>query len=101
MRINKNMKYFRTNDPVQRQLRRNFTRSRNQAKHRGQSWNIDFEDYAFLWMSNENYKRIGRCKNDLHLARIDDCGDWHINNVQITTRGEHLSQRMLNYYGRK
>jgi len=95
------MKYFRSDDPVQRQLRQTYNRSRNQAKHRGQTWSIDFDDYAFLWLANDNYKKQGRRRNDLHLARIDDSGDWEINNVQIVTRGKHLSRRMLNYYARK
>ena len=95
------MKYFRTDDPVLRQLRRYYIRSRNQAKHRGQDWNISFEDYAFLWRANDNYLRIGRCRNNLHLARIDEKGAWDIQNVQIATRGEHLSKRMLDYYGRR
>jgi len=95
------MKYFRTDDPVQRQLRNNYNRSRNQAKHRGQVWSINFDDYAFLWLANDNYKNQGRQRHNLHLARIDDSGDWDINNVQIVTRGKHLSKRMLDYYARK
>lgn len=94
------MRYFRTTDPVQQRLRRSFIQCRSQAKHRGQAWNIDFDDYVFMWRANNNYLRKGRRKNDLHFCRIDDTGDWNPNNVQIVTRGEHLSKRMLKHYAR-
>jgi len=94
------MRYFRTTDPVQQQLRRSFIQCRSQAKHRGQNWDIDFDDYVGLWMTNNNYLRKGRHRNNLHFCRIDDTKGWNINNVQITTRGEHLSKRMLKHYAR-
>jgi|DEB0MinimDraft_6_1074348.scaffolds.fasta_scaffold04141_7 hypothetical protein len=95
------MRYFRIEDPKLHNLRRSYIRSRNQAKYRGQCWDIDFDDYVELWSKHDNHERKGRGKDSLHLCRIDTDKGWHLYNVQITRRGEHLSKRMLEHYGKR
>lgn len=87
-------------DPVVQKLKRSYNCAKNQAVYRGQQWSISFEEYVELWTNNQAYLNKGRGKNQTHLSRINPQDDWHINNVQIVIRGEHLRQRMLQHYAR-
>lgn len=92
------MRYIRFTDPVLKSLRRSYTRSKCQAKYRGQTWNIEFEEYLEIWRVGEEYLKPGRGKSDFHLGRKDITKGWSVDNVQVLNRGQHLSERMLKQY---
>lgn len=94
------MKYFKTQDPILQQLRLCYSRSKNQAKHRGQLWQLSFDDFVNMWKLDDRYLQRGRGSNNYHMCRIDDVQGWTKSNVQIIRRGEHLKQRMLKHYDR-
>lgn len=94
------MHYKRLQDPVLKKLKRSYNCAKNQALYRGQAWHLEFEDYANIWLENDAYLNKGRGKQNCHLSRKDINGAWHKDNVQITRRGEHLRQRMLEHYAR-
>jgi len=93
------MQYIRIQDPIKHDLRRSYIRAKCQAKYRCQIWDLGFEDYVEIWMRDDNHSRKGRGSDNLHMSRIDTTKGWSANNVQIIQRGEHLSKRMLKYYG--
>lgn len=79
-------------NPVEKNLRLTWTRSKAQARLRGEEWLIDWEDYYYLWTRNEDYKKKGRGSNSVCLGRIDTQGPWSVDNVILGDRSEHLSR---------
>jgi hypothetical protein len=76
-------------------LRRCFLVARGQARHRGETWNIDWEVYRDMWLENDNYKQKGQGSDNFAFSRINCFGDWEPTNVVIERRG--LSIRRHNF----
>jgi|DEB0MinimDraft_10_1074344.scaffolds.fasta_scaffold83585_2 hypothetical protein len=94
------MRYFRFQDPVIKSLRLSYIRARCQAKHRGQCWEIEFDDYLEIWRDGKDYRMPGRGKSDLNMVRKDFGKGWTLDNVEILNRRENLRQRMLKHHDR-
>jgi len=82
-------------DQIRKALRLRFTRSRCQARFRGERWCIDFEDYYELFMEKPEYLQSGTTSNSYNLCRKDISADWTMSNVHIITRQQHHRDLML------
>lgn len=74
----------------QRALRRAWVVARCQARHRGETWDLSWEQWRDLWQGLEVLR--GRRATSLTLNRRDCLGPWHIDNVIIESRAEHLAR---------
>ena len=86
---------IRYKDPILRDLRRRYIRSKGQAIFRGQEWQLEFEDFCEFWKENQYYLIRGRNSESYQLCRIDQTGNWKKDNVIIKTRSQHLRELML------
>ena len=75
-------------------------RARAQAWYMGQEWTITEDDYIALWRKGDRYKEKGRHNNQYCLVRKDYEKGWHLDNVQIITRGEHYQICSKNKIGK-
>jgi len=84
-------------------LRRNYILAKCQAEYRQQIWELDFDTFKNLWIENDRYKNRGRGRDNYHMRRIQIDNSWNPNNVEIVSRGKHLSDLMIekNRYGRR
>ena len=73
------------NPDRENQLKRNkFARQKAQAKYRGESWNIDWDQWWGLW---EPYWDLrGRTITDYCMRQIDPNGGWDMPNVEMCDR---------------
>ena len=78
--------------PVRHKLWLECQRNRAQAKYRGQTWEIDEEQFIELWMKDDRYKRRGKLSNDLCMTRINKNAPWTKDNVYFLTRKEHFQK---------
>ena len=86
---------------VRVQLRRDWSRSRCQARFRGEEWNLEFEDYYRLWTEDDKYLRKGRHAEQLCLGRWDVEGAWELSNLWLTTNSEFKSKVVKEYRQKK
>lgn len=77
-------------NPIDHSLRRQFVQSRAQSQFRGETWQLSWEDFYYLWTRDQNYLLRGRGPNRLALCRRDPQGPWSLANCAIETRSEHL-----------
>lgn len=75
-------------DPVKHDKFLKWHQQRNQAKWRGETWAIDFEEFCELWAEHD-WDRRGRRPSDLCMVRKSYELDWTLDNVHIVTRDEH------------
>lgn len=81
-------------NPIENHLRISYNRSKAQAQYLGQEWDLEWEDYLWIWLENEAWRYKGRGSESLCLGRIDSAKPWTKKNVQLSGRREHL-QRLL------
>ena len=67
-------------------------RHRAQAKFRGETYELSFEDWCWLW-EDHLWARRGRRVDDLCLTRYDYAGEWALHNVTVCTRREHFNMK--------
>lgn len=87
---------------LNRTLKRSWSLAKCQAEHRNQCWELDFDTFKNLWIKDDKYKNRGRGSDNFHMRRISIRESWNPNNVEIVTRGKHLSELMIakNQYDR-
>lgn len=66
-----------------------YLKHRAQAVHRGESYELTFDDWCSLW-TDESWSQRGRKVDDLCLTRWDYAGEWSMVNVIICTRRDHF-----------
>ena len=71
--------------------RLSWTRMKAQAKYRNEAWDLSWEQYQDIWMDKWHLK--GRGSEDLCLTRIDWSGAWHIDNVNLVFRADHVRRQ--------
>jgi len=76
-------------------MRRYYSLAKCQAEHRNQIWDLDFETFCQIWSKDDKYKNRGRGSENYHMRRINVSDSWNDKNVEIVTRGKHLSDLML------
>lgn len=62
---------------------------RAQARHRGEIYNLTWDDWQSLWTDGE-WQRRGRGATDLCLSRHTPKDPWQIDTVSVITRREHF-----------
>ena len=62
-------------------------RSRAQARHRQEPWQLPFTDYETVW--RDRWSQRGRGTWDLCMTRRDPQQPWQLDNVMLITRAEH------------
>ena len=67
---------------------RNLTwhRMRAQARHRGEAWDLSFEDYCEFWPTEELWRLRGRASDALCMTRLDPNGAWSRDNCVVLPR---------------
>ena len=78
--------------PHLHRLRRAYVVARCQANYRNEEWQLTWDDWLYLWLTQDRYLRKGRGADELGLSRLDYNSSWAMDNVQIETRGDHLSR---------
>lgn len=69
--------------------RRNaFSNARAQARHRGQEWNIEYEDWIEIW--GTDFDNRGRKPGHKCLVRNDETKPWCKENMLVVDRSEML-----------
>ena len=90
---------MKTEDYLEKQkkmfIRRWYLVQKNQAKNRGETWELDWEPFFELWSKDDRWLNRGRRSDDLCLSRIDMDLGWHPSNVQIITRSQMLKNESI------
>jgi len=74
-----------------------YQKHRAQAKYRGESYELSWEEWDHLW--EHCWEQRGRGRKNLCLSRIDFGGEWAIHNVVVVSRQRHFD--MLSDYNRQ
>lgn len=74
-------------DPVRHAQYGAFLRARAQARFRGESWQLTFEDFERTWQGRWHLR--GRGPDRLCMARLDPDQAWTVPNIELITRSEH------------
>jgi hypothetical protein len=85
-------------DPIEHEKYYAWLKHRAQAKFRNEEHTLTWEDWQTLWPTDLFLKR-GRGVDDLCVSIVNLEHGWHIWNVTICTRREHL-QRAREYRDR-
>ena len=73
-----------------------FLKHRSQARYRGESYELTWEDWEHLW-DDSSWQLRGQRIGDLCLTRIDFAGEWAIHNVIVCTRKDHFAIKSGTY----
>lgn len=76
---------------------RAWLQQRNQARWRGETWHLTWEQWLDLW--GDRFHLRGRRSADLCLTRIRYDQPWQVGNCDIITRHDHNQRQIDN--GRK
>lgn len=76
---------------LERDIHYALLKHRAQARFRGESHSLTTEEWQELW-TVERWMQRGRTVDSLCLSMIDPSEGWHLDNVSITTRREHLKR---------
>jgi hypothetical protein len=63
-------------------------KARAQAKFRGETWELSFEQFYELW--RDEWPNRGRQPDNIVMTREDTEGKWNKKNTILMTRKEHL-----------
>lgn len=85
-------------DPIEHDKYYAWQKHKAQAKHRGEDYSLTWPEWQQLW-PHDLFLRRGRGGQDLCISLVDLSEGWHIWNVVICTRQEHL-QRAKEYRDR-
>ena len=76
-------------DPITHDKYYAFLKHRAQAKYRGETYLLTWQDWQRLW-PNKLWARRGRGPNQLSLTMKDKKLGWCVHNLQIRTRTDHM-----------
>jgi hypothetical protein len=74
-------------------------RQKAQAKHRGEEWDLSFEDFYRLWQ--DDFHNRGRLATNMVMTRDDTEGVWDRKNTILMTRRDHLVRHGMRRKGEK
>ena len=80
---------YKHEDPVLRAQHTAFHRMRAQAKHRGDLFELTFEEFESVW--NGRWEQRGRKPHELCMRRIDATLPWRLDNITVIERSEHYA----------
>lgn len=79
-------------DPVRHDKYYAYLKHRSQAKYRKETHSLTWEQWETLW-PNDLWSQRGRSADSLCLQQIETGEGWHISNVEIVTRRQHLQNK--------
>ena len=88
-------------DPHRHEMFTAWHKHRAQARFRGETYELTFEDFIQVWGSYTEFKCRGRTPDSLVLTRKIDSGAWSVTNCEIITRYEQLCRSAHLQVGRK
>lgn len=77
-------------DPILNAIRRAWHRARNQARYRGEDWQLTELEFRELWLPV--WQQRGRHSQDLTMSRVSYDQGWVPGNIEIITRREFLTR---------
>jgi hypothetical protein len=77
-----------------------FVRARSQVWHRGQEWDLTWEDFQAFWRTPKRWAQRGRKSDDLVLTRYDWEKSWNRDNCCLITRKNSLRANVANKCGK-
>lgn len=80
-------------DATDRDIYYAFLVARAQAKHRGELFELTYEQYRDAWTPYWHLR--GRKNSDYVLTRLDPSDSWSANNIECMERKEHLKRQTL------
>lgn len=86
-------------DPFDHERYIPYHKMRAQAHHRGEEFNLTFEDFCLLW-NQDRWPQRGRANDSLCLIRIDDEHPWARSNCCIVPRINQLRIKARRQTGR-
>ncbi len=86
-------------DNFSHERRLSFSRSRAQARFRGEVWELTWEDYKTFWNTEERWNKRGRAPGNLVLTRFNETKPWSKDNSCIITRDQQHVIRGLRTRG--
>lgn len=78
-------------DPILEEQRRQYGRFINQLDYRNEPHDLTLDQWFVLWQDHWNQR--GRTSGSYCISRIDMTEPWSMDNVEVITRGEHLSRK--------
>ena len=75
-------------DPQRHEQYIAWQRTAAQARFRGETWRLEFEEYVECWA--DQWENRGRHSDDLCMCRINPKRPWTARNVQLMSRAEHV-----------
>lgn len=78
-------------DPLRREKYYAYLKHRSQCKFRGESYDLEFEDWERLW-SDDDFLNRGRQPDNLCLVRRDRDLPWSFENCDVITRMKFLQR---------
>lgn len=66
-------------------------KARSQARFRGETWNLTFEQYQEIW--GDQWEQRGRTRDSLCLSRRDYDLGWDASNIEVMTRQAHAARQ--------
>jgi DNA-binding transcriptional regulator YiaG len=91
----------RADSPEIRKLKGAFSNQKSQAYIRGVEWNLTFEQWYKIWVDSGHLDERGQGRDKYCMGRKGDVGPYSIDNVEIITNRENLSQSIINGVTRK
>lgn len=62
-----------------------------QAKRRGETVEINKQQYLDLWLADDRWHHVGRVDKDrIQMCRVDRHEGWYLDNIVFRTRSEHM-----------
>lgn len=78
-------------DPVRRNKYYAYLKHKAQARYRGESYSLTFEEWEDLWQDHL-WEQRGKSKDSLCLAQKDVNLGWHYDNLEIIPRKTQVSR---------
>lgn len=68
-----------------------YLKHKAQARYRGESYSLSFQEWETLWQ-DDVWEQRGKTADSLCLAQIDCKQGWHVNNLEIIPRKQQVSR---------
>ena len=78
-------------DQVEQGRKNIYNRRKAQANYRGETWNIDFEQWWGIWRPYWDLR--GRCPTDYCMRQLDPDLGWEMHNIEICDRLTFFKQQ--------
>jgi len=76
-----------------KKAKRKWWDQRQSARRRGIDWDFPFEDWLQFWINSGHWHERGiRTKGSYVMSRFGDKGPYRIDNVEIKTNAENVSE---------